>query len=281
MNKTINSELILEVAKSLRNSKGYSKTIKNLKHNVQKVDIGILSDAVAQKIGREKGNYICLNFDDLLMYDAKAKQYLTKKICDALKEIFRRNKTRRNKVLVVGIGNEKFACDRLGKSVVDGILITKPFLEKNLFDSKQMNEVYAVSLGVYGTTGLDSSEVVASICAFLKPDVVIAIDSLVASDPKGLCRSVQISDTSLVPGAGVGNSRKEINTASLGVKTFAIGVPFVVSSANFCKEQGGEDMIVTPKDCEQKVEFIGKIIAKSLNLALNNLTEAELFSLTE
>ena len=112
----------------------------------------------------------------------------------------------------------------------------------------------------------------------LKPNLVIAVDSLVTSDENHLAKSIQISNTKLSPGGGVGNNRKEISENVLGVKVVAIGVPLVVNLSSLCKTT--DDLIVTPKDVEQKVGELSKIISKSINLAFNHLTEKELLELT-
>jgi spore protease len=182
-------------------------------------------------------------------------------------------------VLVVGLGNEKYACDSLGAKVTQRVLVTKPYLEKGLFSPEKLNEVYAVSLGVYGTTGLDSSEVIESICKFILPDLVVVIDSMVSSSENTLAKSVQISDTKLIPGGGVGNSRKEISKDSVGAPVFAVGVPLVVNLNQICKTES--DLIVTPKDVETKVCVLSKIIAKAINLTFSKITEKELYELTE
>lgn len=279
MKNFIKSELIFEVASKIKNQKGFFKTYKKFKYNIEQVDIGILNDEVSKKIEREKGNYICLNFDDLLYFDIKAKEYLCKKLKSAIGLLLKKNNLKVKKLLVIGLGNEKYACDSLGGKVVKKILVTKPYLDKKLFSPQEISEIYALSTGVYGTTGLDSSSVIKSICAHLKPDLVIAIDSMVSGDETRLAKSIQLSDTKLMPGGGVGNSRKEISKDTIGVPVFAIGVPLVVDIANICKQS--QNLIVSPKDVENKVNVTSKIIAKAINLSFNNLTETELLELTE
>ena len=224
----------------------------------------------------DEGNYINFEFDDLLFYDYQAKEYLVKQIKKSILSLLKENSIKAKKILVVGLGNEKYACDSLGKKVVEKILITKPFLERDLFYKSKMNEIYTISLGVYGTTGLDTSETIKVICKMLKPDIVIAIDSLVAEEHCKLAKSVQISDTKLLPGGGVGNDRQEISKNVLGVNVMAIGVPLVakIDDKNDC------NLIVSPKDVEEKVSILSKIIAKGINLSFCKLTEKEYFELT-
>lgn len=278
MANLLQTELIMEVAKGYKNSKGFSCSTKKLKYNIEQHTVSILTDAMAEKIGRDKGTYLTLKFDELLQFDTYAKNYLCKAMYKAIKILLKTNNIKPKKTLIVGLGNEKFACDSLGKMVVDKILITKPFLDRKLFDKSKLSEVYAINFGVYGTTGLDSCEVIKNICNFLHPDLIIVVDSLVAGQENSLCKSLQLSNTKLVPGGGVGNSRQEFSYENLGVRIIAIGVPLVLNTHDFCKNI---NLVVTPKDVEKQVSFTSKIIAKAINLALNNLTEQELMELLD
>ena len=275
MKKSVKSELILETAKGLKVDDGFRRLTKKYRSGITETYFKILTEECSKRAGREIGNYYSYSFDDLLFFDYESKNDLINRIKNAILFLLKINGIKIKRVLVVGLGNEKYACDSLGKRVVEKILITKPYLERDFFSSKKMKEVYAISLGVYGTTGLESSDTIKSICEMIKPDLVIAIDSLVASDAKFLAKSVQISDTKLSPGGGVGNNRQEISEAVLKTKVIAIGVPLVI---NFGGDVG--DLIVTPKDVETKVLAISKIIAKAINLSFSKLTEKEYLDLT-
>lgn len=279
MKKNLKSELILEVASGFKRQKGFSKITKKFKYGIEQVDISILSEEVSRQLQRETGSYISINFNDLLYFDIKAKEHLCKKIMAAIKHVLKKQNLSPKKILVVGLGNQKYACDSLGSCVVEKIFVTKPYLDKQLFLPQQVAEVYAISTGVYGTTGLDSSMVINSICAKISPDLVVAIDSMVAGEQQRLAKSVQISNTKLLPGGGVGNNRQEISKQTVGAPVLAIGVPLVINANTFCS--GADNLVVSPKDVENKVKTISKIIAKALNLAFNNLTETELLELTE
>ena len=278
MKKRLRTELIFEIAKGQKNSQGFSRTTKKYLHDIKQTDIKISNQEASKKLEREIGNYINFNFNDLLFFDVKAKEILTQKLQESIKNLVKLNGIKPKKVLVVGLGNEKYACDSLGKSVVDRILVTKPYLDKGYFDADKMAEIYAISLGVYGTTGLDSSQTIKSICKMIEPDLVVAIDSLVASQTKNLALSIQVTDTKLSPGGGVGNNRQEVSKALLHVNVIAIGVPLVVNLSNICPNSG--NLIVTPKDVEEKVSVLSKIIAKAINLCFCKLTKTEYLELT-
>lgn len=277
MKNIFKSELIFEIAKGIRNSKGFQKKSSKLKFDIEESVFHIVSDDVAKKLDREKGTYYCLNFDDVTFYNSKAKDYLSNRLSNQISNLAKLKKIKTNKVLVVGLGNSKYACDSLGARVVDKVLITKPYLDKNLYSKLQMSEIYCISMGVYGTTGLDSSEVIKAICQYLKPDLVIAIDSMITADKERLAKSVQLSDTKLLPGGGVGNARKEISFDAIGVPVFAIGVPLVVNTQIFGAEN--DNLIVTPKDVESKVKFLSSVVANAINLTFTSISKEELSEL--
>ena len=266
------SEYIFEVAKQSKKS-GIKKRVESLPRNITKVSFDI-DVHLEKELGRDAGHYVCLNFDDLLIYDIYAKEYLVEVVKNELKNLLKLNKIDAKKVLIVGLGNPKYACDSVGKFTTDRVLITTPYLDKKMFSKKEMAEIYALSLGVYGTTGIDSAKLVESVCKIVEPDVVIAIDSLVATDAKNLAKSIQISDTKLSPGGGVGNVRQDISSKAVGTKVFAIGVPLVVKMKNKF-----DDLIVTPNDVEKQVSVISKILSTAINKTFTNLSKQDYLQL--
>lgn len=277
MKNIIGSEDILEISANLKNGEGLYKSTKKLEHGIYEKYIKVLDNKTSKKLNRDIGNYINFTFDDLLFFDIDARYYLVEVIKKSILKLLKENNIKAKKILVIGLGNEKFACDSLGKKVIEKILITKPYLERDLFEKSKMAEIYAISLGVYGTTGMDSSETTKAICKMINPDVVIVIDSLVAGEYGRMSKSIQISDTKLSPGGGVGNDRQEISESVLNTKILAIGVPLVAKINN---QNKFDELIVTPKDVEDKVSELSKIIAKAINLSFCRLTEKEYRELT-
>ena len=267
----LKTELILEVAKKLKTKKGFEKKETKHKNGIIETEIKILTDEASKQIGREIGEYVSFNFDDLLFFDVYAKDTLFKCLKNSMLAVIKNMGVKIKKVLVVGLGNDKYACDSLGKRVVDKVLVTKPYLDRDLLSKNKASEIYAVSLGVYGTTGLETSQTIKAICDCIKPDIVVAIDSLIASDENGLSKSVQISNTKLLPGGGVGNNRGEVSEKTIGAKVLAVGVPLVANIKN--------NLIVCPKDVEVKVETLSKIIAKAINFGFCKFSEREYFEL--
>lgn len=274
MKNMLKTEIIFEVASTIKQQNGYKNEQKVLKHNIQKSFIKIIDTKLAKKIGREVGSYVSYNFDELLYFDVAAKNFLCNQIKHTLSKLVEQKNITPNKILVVGLGNNLYACDRLGSIVAKNIFVTKPYLDKKLFSPGRVAEVYSVCTGVYGTTGLDSSDILRAICGHINPDIVIVVDSMLSQDENRLALSVQISDTKLLPGGGVGNARKEISEQSIGVPIIALGVPFVLSTKTLCKNAA--NLIVCPKDVEQKVLVMGKTIAKAINLAFSNLSQTQL-----
>lgn len=276
--KKIESELIFEIASKFKKTDGVVTKTKNLQHGIKRMHTQILTGTASKKFERDVGNYVSFVFDELLFFDAVAKNMLSIFLSKEIKRLLKIHKISPEKVLIVGLGNEKYACDRLGKGVASRVLVTKPYLEKKLFTKKQMNEIYAFSPGVYGTTGLESGATIKSVCNLISPNLVVAVDSLVASKTSTLAKSIQLSDTKLSPGGGVGNNRLEISQNTLSVPVFTIGFPTVTNLQKYSENE--EDLIVTPKDIEAKCSDISKIIARAINISFCNLTSDELFELT-
>ncbi len=190
-------------------------------------------------------------------------------------------------VLVVGLGNRAITPDAVGPEVIDGVLVTRHLRERSPEHFGDFRDVAAFCSGVLGTTGIESADVIKALCGLTRPDCVIAVDALAAMKISRLCRTVQISDSGIVPGSGIGNSRAALNRDTLGVPVIAVGVPTVVDAAtlvrNFVSEATGLEgveeagMIVTPKDIDANVHDISRLIAYGVNLALHEgLTMAEI-----
>lgn len=179
-----------------------------------------------------------------------------------------------NKVLVVGLGNRNVTPDALGPYVVDNLYITRHLLCEGIVEG--VNEVSAICPGVMAQTGIETLHLLKAVCKDIKPDVVIAVDALAAREAKRLNATIQICDTGIAPGAGVGNDRKKINEKTLGVKVIAIGVPTVISVnaiiatvAEEYKVEGIPDsllsMFVTPNNIDEAVKRVSYTISEALN----------------
>ena len=189
-------------------------------------------------------------------------------------------------VLVVGLGNRAMTPDAVGPLAADSVLITR-----HLIDAM----VAALRPGVLGTTGVESAEAVRGLVDRLHPSVVIAVDALASRRVGRVCCTVQFSDTGIIPGSGVGNHRSALNRETLGVPVLAVGVPTVVDAATLAAdllEESGlpepdmetlrsrpENLMVTPRDIDQQVRDLGKVIGYSINWALQDLEIEEINAL--
>ena len=195
-------------------------------------------------------------------------------------------------VLVVGLGNPEITPDAIGPVCASHVLATRhiPRSTKTEFRLPHLRDVAVISPGVTGKTGIETGEIIAGIKEKIKPSVIILIDALAARSVSRLGRTVQLCNTGIEPGSGVGNKRKAINEETMGIPVIAIGVPTVVDAASFCYDLTGEEaknpefsnMMLTPKDTDI-ISFCGaKLISLALNCALQkNLTEEEIISLTQ
>ena len=171
-------------------------------------------------------------------------------------------------VLVAGLGNLAVTPDALGPMTVSRLFLTRHLIAGLPAQFGQCRSVCAIAPGVLATTGIESLELVKGAVAHVHPECVIAVDALAAGSMERLCRTVQFSDTGLVPGSGVGNRRAAFDRESLGVRVYSLGVPTVVDATSLC-EQAQERMIVTPRDIDEQVRYLSRVLAAGLNLALH------------
>lgn len=164
-------------------------------------------------------------------------------------------------VLVAGLGNPAITPDAVGPEAAALTLATRHLKQQMPEEFSAFRPVSICQTGVLGTTGMESSELIRAICGAVRPDAVIVVDALAARSTERLCRTVQLTDSGIVPGSGVGNDRAELSRRVLGVPVAAVGVPTVVDA--------GEGLIVTPRDIDKYVKDAGKLIAYGLNLALH------------
>lgn len=181
--------------------------------------------------------------------------------------------------LVVGLGNRDITPDVIGPLCAESVLVTRHLKEHAPKDFAFLSPVAAISPGVLGTTGIESADYIKWVCDNLKPERVIVVDALAARNLNRLCSTVQITDTGITPGSGVGNSRSAINKDVLGLPVVAIGVPTVVDIRSLLADMGdaklseetanSNDMIVTPRNIDCEVACASRIVAYAINLALH------------
>ncbi len=219
--------------------------------------VEILDDVGAQAIGKPVGRYVTV---ELKKYDTDVRKN-AQRLAKELENLIRL-KTGES-VLVIGLGNRAVTPDALGPQTVDKLFLTRHLIENLPQQFGTCRPVSAVSPGVLATTGIETLETVRGVAQHVRPDHIIAVDALAAGEPERLCSTVQISDTGIAPGSGVGNRRAAFDEKSLGVKVYALGVPTVTDVL------ADSRMIVTPRDIDAHISYLSSVLAGALNLLMH------------
>lgn len=308
----IRTDLALETQEKMQEDKVELKGVRFVEEEVGKnlliSTVMIETENGAKTMGKPKGTYITIEAGNMNEEDEDYHREISKQLARIIKRLVPIKKEEVS-LLIVGLGNRAVTPDSLGPRVVDNLYITRHVLKeygKYAFGKEKMNSVSSIVPGVMAQTGMESMEIVAAVVDETKPDFVIAIDALAARNTKRLNRTIQVTDTGINPGSGVGNHRHGINEKSLGVPVIAIGIPTVVDAAtivndtmstlfaslhanpewnrigNSVKEldetekyelirellsPGLNTMFVTPKDIDESVKRISFTISEALNMA--------------
>jgi spore protease len=208
--------------------------------------VHVKSAEAARLMGKPVGHYITIDVPQFKDRDSELRDRATQALAEVLTPWLARPQGEH--VLVVGLGNWNATPDALGPRVVDRLLVTRhleAIVPKDIRD--RMRRVSAVAPGVLGTTGIETVDIIRGIVREARPDRVVAVDALAARSPKRLVASIQVADTGIHPGSGVGNRRQGITQDTVGVPVIAIGVPTVVLAAGMVVE-AVERLVATLKD---------------------------------
>lgn len=244
--------------------------------------VKILNDAGAQALGKPVGNYVTLLLDGLARREEDAFGRASRALAAELTELLKLPEGAC--ALVVGLGNRAITPDAVGPMVADHTMVTRHLVERVPEHFGSFRPVAALASGVLGTTGVESGELVRALVEKIHPACVVAVDALCSRSLDRLCRTIQIADTGIVPGSGVGNARAALSQETLGIPVIAVGVPTVVDAATLCADVLGEagkgdfdpdtlrehagSVIVTPKEIDSQVSDLAKVIGYGINLAL-------------
>lgn len=191
--------------------------------------VDVLNENGSQAVKKEIGKYITMELNDVEYLDEKEKENIIHNLSKQIKSLIN---IEFKSVMIVGLGNVNVTPDALGPKVVSFVDITRHILRyARELVTEPMNEVSAISPGVLGTTGIETEEIIHSVVEKVKPDLVIAIDSLASMSVSRVGKTIQLSNTGITPGQGVGNARQGLNVNTLKVPVIAIGVPTVVDMA--------------------------------------------------
>lgn len=230
-------------------------------------EVEVLTEEGAQSVGKPIGRYLTLDMGQSDLRSGEIYQTTAETLAKELKTML---PDKKGLALVLGLGNRGVTPDAVGPWAVDEVFVTRHLVEYMPQQFGSFRPVAATAAGVLGTTGVESGEWAAALCRQLHPTVVIAIDALAARSPSRLCTTIQLSDSGIVPGSGVGNARHALNHDSLGVPVLAVGVPTVIRAAALTDEPREElgDLIVTPSDIDQRAELLAKLLGEGISLAL-------------
>ena len=278
---------------------------KVIDENLKVSKVKITNSNGEQAIGKPIGDYITIDIKNLKIADEEEIQKSAEILSNELKQIIDKHIDYKDDILIAGLGNLHVTPDSLGPKVVSDIDITRHIIKyMPQYIDENARPVSAISPGVLGTTGIETLEVLEGVIDKIKPKMLIVIDALASRSIERISSTIQLSDTGIVPGAGVGNTRKELSKKTLGIPVIAIGIPTVVESAvlvndcldlfieklqeeaksneylNNLKEQDNYEeikealnpydynMIVTPKEIDELIKNMANIVAKGINLSV-------------
>lgn len=200
-----------------------------------KITKTIVSSSDEEKLFKKQGTYYAIELSDINFHDMKSCMEIEVALMETLEELINENNLQDKKCLVIGLGNINVTPDSLGPYVLDNIVVTRHLFKMDSV-SVGYNEVSAISPGVMGTTGIETFDIIASVIKEIEVDYVIVVDALAAASISRVNRTIQITDTGISPGSGVGNKRKEISKETLGLPVLAIGVPTVVDAVTIASD---------------------------------------------
>ena len=284
---------------------GIESEKEEINENIKVERVKITNENGEKAIGKPIGNYITIDVKKLKIAQDEDIEKAAETLANELKKVVDMHIDNQGEVLVVGLGNIYVTPDSLGPKVINEIEVTRHIIKYlPQYIEEGTREVSAVSPGVLGTTGIETVEILKGIVDNVKPKLVIVIDALASRSIERISSTVQISDTGIVPGAGVGNTRNEISIKTLGIPVIAIGIPTVVETAvlvndsldlfieklqdeaksndylnNLKQEDNYEEirevlvpndynLIVTPKEIDDLIENMKDIVAKGINQSL-------------
>ena len=268
--------------------------------HVQKVRI--VTAGAAARMGKPRGMYVTLYDETLKSGDMgkEEQEALSRLLADEVKALLPSHGC----ALVVGLGNRHITADALGSAVTEKLMVTRPLSLAANEEPSPFRSVCALSPGVLGVTGIETAEIVRGVVDFVRPGCVVVIDALAAREMRRIGTTVQVTDTGICPGSGVGNHRMALNEETLGVPVIAIGVPMVVYASAILRDGmallledmemaendrqqalfdlvgkamdgGNGDMVVTPRDVDALVGRVAGVVALGVNMALQSSLSAE------
>lgn len=276
------TDLALELKEDMEETSAFSgvsiKTRIDASHHIKETRITIKNKKGERAFGKPMGQYITIETKDLASNDGDFHREMSHALCQNLQEMIGKDE----KILVAGLGNAAVTADSLGPKVVSNLFITRHLKKEGLI--KNTRQLSAIAPGVMAQTGIETSEILEALVEKTKPDILIVVDALAARSAQRLNRTIQLSDTGIAPGSGVGNHRNEITKHTVGVPVLALGVPTVISVPSILHDLVSEkereramhqtdeeflSMHVTPKNIDESMKRISYTISEGINQLLH------------
>lgn len=311
----IRTDLALETQEKMQEDHVELKGVRFLEQKIDKnltiSTVVIETENGAKAMGKPKGTYITIEALDMDEEDEDYHREISVQLAEVIKKLVPLKKEDVS-VLVVGLGNREVTPDALGPRVADNLFITRHIIKeygKYAFGEEKVNRISSIVPGVMAQTGMETQEIIRGVIKETKPDLIVAVDALAARSTKRLNRTIQVTDTGINPGSGVGNHRHGLNEKTLGVPVISIGIPTVVDAATIVNDtmynlvtaltqseafsaigssldklEDAEKyelirellspnlntMFVTPKDIDESVKRLSFTISEGLNIAFGN-----------
>lgn len=244
-------------------------------------EVRIFSEDAAREIGKPQGRYLTLELDALIRREEDAFPRACKALSTLLRELLPHPND--GPVLIAGLGNRMITPDAIGPQTADHVIATRHLVAQSPAVFADWRPVSALAPGVLGQTGVETGEVICGVLDRVRPAAVIAVDALAAGRLSRLLHTVQLADTGITPGAGVGNARAALNEETLGVPVIAVGVPTVVDGATLAHEISSQlgqpacealddlsqPVMITTRDIDREVADISRMIGYAVNMALH------------
>lgn len=247
----------------------------SIRHGLLCQKVCVNTQEAQNRIGKPAGCYYTLNISGLLRRESGEFQNTVEAVAEVLKSMLP-DDFREKGVLMAGLGNRDITPDNVGPLTAKHVLVTRHLKMHDAESFKMLNPVSVITPGVMGTSGIESADYIKWVCGNLHPACVVTVDALAAKELQRLCTTIQITDTGITPGSGVGNSRSEISRDTLGVPVIAVGLPTVADIGNMLaseyavNEKDRRPMIVTPRNIDAEVSCAARVIAYGINLALHD-----------
>lgn len=299
-NFQVRTDLALEARESIGEADSELRGVRVEEYYREEDDIKVTKVMIdskngAKAMGKPIGTYVTMEAPALVEPDEDYHREISECLAAELREMIP-GSDKEQSILVVGLGNREVTADALGPQVVDNLFITRHVVKtygKAAYNRQNMNLVSSIEPGVMAKTGMETAEIIKGIVDETKPDVVVVIDALAARSTRRLNRTIQITNTGIQPGSGVGNHRNALTKETLGVPVVAIGVPTVVDAATIVGDAlerllDGEkkidrvkymgqhrtafselyNMYMTGKDIDAVIKRVSFTVSEGINIAL-------------